>query len=360
MARCLQLASNGLGATYPNPMVGCVIVYQGRIIGEGWHQKAGESHAEVNAIESVKDKSLLRESELYVNLEPCSHHGKTPPCADLIVRYRIPRVFIGSLDDNELVKGEGVKRLKANGISVVTGILEESCRRLNRRFFTFHNKKRPYVILKWAESSDGFMFPERRREGVRAPVWISNAFSRQLTHKWRGEEQAILVGTQTVIDDDPSLTVRDFSGEPILRVVIDRKGKLSDKSKVFNGEFETLVFSDASHKKVDSATGSLRENVTRIHLNFDENLPFQVVRHLWQSGIQSLIVEGGAKTLKGFAASGLWDEARIFIGPSALKEGGVAPDLNNFPKEEQRIGDDRLVWVRNEPVQKGKLLKHRD
>ena len=349
MARCLQLAANGLGTTYPNPMVGCVIVYRGRIIGEGWHRRAGEPHAEVIAVESVKDKSLLRDSELYVNLEPCSHHGKTPPCADLIVRHQIPRVYIGTTDDNELVSGKGIKRLRANGAEVMTGILEAECRTLNRRFFTFHNKKRPYVILKWAESSDGFMFPYDRESEERGPVWISNVFSRQLVHKWRAEEQAILVGTQTVIADDPSLTVRDFSGESILRVVIDPHIELCSESKVFKGEIETLLFYD-SNLKTSSHTGSHNENVKKVGLSFDQNVPAQILNYLWQAGIQSLIVEGGAITLQGFIESGLWDEGRIFIGASVLRDGGRPPDLSDLSVKEQRIGDDRLVWVRNKTV----------
>ena len=347
MARCLQLAKNGMGSTYPNPMVGCVIVHQGKIIGEGWHKRAGGPHAEVVAIESVSDKSLLKASELYVNLEPCSHHGRTPPCADLIISHSIPKVFIGTVDDNELVGGKGISRLRANGIRVETGILEERCRRLNRRFFTFHNKHRPYVILKWAQSADGFMNPASRERASRAPVWISNAYSRQLTHKWRTQEQAILVGTQTVVDDDPSLTIRDYSGEGILRLVIDREGKLSKKSKVFSPGYQTLVFCDIGQKgKVGSDT--FEDNVRRIFVNFEQNLPAQILDHLWRSGIQSLIVEGGARTLEGFIQSDLWDEARIFIGSVDLRKGGRAPVLKGFPKEEHLIGDDKLVRVRNE------------
>jgi diaminohydroxyphosphoribosylaminopyrimidine deaminase/5-amino-6-(5-phosphoribosylamino)uracil reductase len=330
-------------------MVGCLIVHRGRIIGEGWHRRAGEPHAEVNAIESVTDKSLLKDSELYVNLEPCSHHGRTPPCADLIVRHGIPKVIIGTTDDNALVKGKGIERLRGNGIEVESGILEASCRRLNRRFFTFHNKKRPYVILKWAESSDGFMFPSRRQTETRAPVWISNPFSRQLTHKWRSEEQAILVGTKTVIDDDPSLTPRDYSGESILRLVIDMRHRLNSESKVFKGEADTLVFGDLT-KCLDLGDHADSDEVTRIHLDPQKNLPSQILGYLWEQGIQSLIVEGGAITLQGFVERDLWDEARIFIGSTPLEEGGRGPDLHNFPREEQPIGDDRLLLVRNESV----------
>lgn len=349
MARCLQLAAKGLGLTYPNPMVGCVIVHQGRIIGEGWHRKAGESHAEVIAIDAVADKSLLKDSELYVNLEPCSHQGRTPPCADLIVRHQIPRVFIGSLDDNQLVSGKGIQRLRSKGIEVATGILERSCRNLNKRFFTFHQKKRPYIILKWAESSDGFLFPSPK-EGVQAgPVWISNAFSRQLVHKWRGEEQAILVGTRTVIQDDPNLTVRNFQGMPILRLVIDRERKLSDQSNIFKGSYETLVYYDAD-QEVSDIKEEIAKNVRLKGLNFDQRVPDQIVDDLWRSGLQSVIIEGGAQTLNGFIDSGLWDEARVFIGRSLFQEGIRAPRLDDFPRKEQGIGDDRLLWIRNEPL----------
>ena len=201
--RCLELAKNGLGTTYPNPLVGSVIVYNNEIIGEGWHRKSGEPHAEVNAINSVKDKSLLSKATIYVSLEPCSHYGKTPPCCDLIIKHKIPNVVVGTIDPNSKVSGSGIKRLQENGANVTVGVLEKECNELNKRFFTFHNKKRPYIILKWAESQDGFMAPLGKEK--QEPVWISNTFSRQLVHKWRSEEQAILVGTNTVLDDNPKI-----------------------------------------------------------------------------------------------------------------------------------------------------------
>ena len=351
MHRCLQLAANGLGTTYPNPLVGCVIVHQGKIIGEGWHQRAGEAHAEVNAINSVSDKSLLPDSELYVNLEPCSHHGRTPPCADLIVRMKIPRVFIGSVDDNARVSGSGIERLRENGCQVVTGLLEKECRELNKRFFMFHQKQRPYVILKWAESADGFLFPSRDNEASgrsqKGPVWISNIYSRQNVHKWRAEEEAILVGTRTVEKDDPSLTVRDVAGGPILRLVIDRLGKLSWANKVFQGQLRTVVFVDRNSILKEVPDG-LKSFVQTESLDFQSSLPKQILGYLFEKDVQSLIVEGGAVTLNSFLNEGLWDEARVFQGRVKFEKGLKAPELPGVVIREQSIGEDRLIWFKNE------------
>ena len=227
MKRCIELAKNGLGTTYPNPLVGSVIVHKGKIIGEGRHKKAGEPHAEVHAINSVKNKALLSESSIYVSLEPCSHFGKTPPCCDLIVKNRIPNIVIGTVDPNIKVAGNGIKKLTDAGATVTVGILEKECKKLNKRFFTFHENKRPYIILKWAESQDGFIAPSKNIRHEQKPFWITNEFSRQFVHKWRSEEQAILVGTQTIIDDNPSLTVRDWVGKNPIRVVIDKENAIS-------------------------------------------------------------------------------------------------------------------------------------
>lgn len=342
MQRCLQLAKNGLGSTYPNPMVGCVIVHKDMIIGEGWHLRAGSAHAEVNAIESVKDESLLKDSELYVNLEPCSHQGRTPPCADLIIEKEIPRVYIGSLDDNPLVGGRGVERLEKNGIKVETGVLERECRLLNKRFFAFHQKKRPYIILKWAESADGFIFPSEETSSNGGPVWISNIHSRQLVHKWRAEEASILVGTRTVEQDDPALTVRDFKGSEILRLVIDRKGKLNPESNVFKGTNPTVVFTDGE-KAHPIFTENKGKYVHFIPLEFDKNLPEQIANHLFEAEIQSLIVEGGAVTLNSFIDAGLWDEARVFRGSGVFNHGIEAPKMTQEASEEQDIHGDLLL-----------------
>lgn len=347
MSRCLQLAANGLGGTYPNPLVGCVIVHRGKIIGEGWHRKAGEPHAEVHAINSVRDTALLKKSEMYVNLEPCSHHGRTPPCADLIVKMGVPRVFIGSLDENAQVNGAGVARLEKSGCQVTAGILEKECRELNRRFFTFHRQRRPYIILKWAESADEFIFPSEDQVAERGPVWISNTYSRQLVHKWRAEEDAILVGTRTVEQDDPCLTVREVKGRPILRLVIDRQGRCGWKSKVFHGDAATVVFADKSDKQ-RSVPEELRNNVRIERLDFGASLPEQIVDFLFQEEVQSLIVEGGAATLIAFIDAGLWDEARVFRGDVRLKEGLGAPKLSGMPDKEVSIWGDRLFYYRKD------------
>ena len=233
--RCLQIAKNGLGTTRPNPMVGAVIVYNEKIIGEGFTSPYGQAHAEVNAINAVKDKSLLSQSTIYVTLEPCSHYGKTPPCSDLIIDNKIPNVVIGCIDDNPEVAGKGIQKLRDAGCNVIVGVLEKDCKTHLKRFFTFHNKKRPYIILKWAETKDGFIAPQTKDE--QKPVWITNIYSRQLVHKWRAEEQAILVGTNTVIEDNPSLTVRDWYGNNPIRIVLDRNSKLDTSFSVFNKLF---------------------------------------------------------------------------------------------------------------------------
>jgi diaminohydroxyphosphoribosylaminopyrimidine deaminase/5-amino-6-(5-phosphoribosylamino)uracil reductase len=243
--RCIELAKNGLGTTYPNPLVGSVIVFENQIIGEGWHQKAGKPHAEVHAINSVKDISLLSKATIYVSLEPCSHFGKTPPCSDLIIENNIPNVVIGTVDPNEKVAGKGIQKLIDAGIHVTIGILENECNELNKRFFTFHQKKRPYIILKWAETADGFIAPVFKNK--QQPVWITNPSSRQLVHKWRSEEQAILVGTQTVLDDNPSLSVRDWTGNQPIKIILDPKNRLDENLTVFNSDEKTLVISE--HKK---------------------------------------------------------------------------------------------------------------
>jgi len=245
--RCLQLSENGLGSTYPNPMVGSVIVYEDKIIGEGWHQKAGEAHAEVNAVNSVKNPELLKKSTIYVSLEPCSHFGKTPPCSDLIIAKGIKKVVVATVDPFAEVAGRGIKKLMEAGCDVMLGVLEKEAQHLNKRFFTFHNKKRPYIILKWAQSEDGFIAPLKRED--RAPVWISNRYSKQLVHKWRAEEQAILVGTTTAIDDNPKLNTRLHAGNNPTRVVIDRSGKIPAESAIFDGSIKTIVIAEDIQEK---------------------------------------------------------------------------------------------------------------
>ncbi len=319
MQRCLQLAKNGLGTTRPNPMVGCVIVYKEHIIAEGYTSAYGGHHAEVNAINSVADKTQLKNATLYVSLEPCAHFGKTPPCANLIVKHQIPNVVIGCLDDNELVAGKGVAILKEAGCNVTVGVLEQACKAVNIRFFTFQNKKRPYIILKWAETIDGYIAPLQKDETK--PVWITNAQSRQLVHQWRSEEQAILVGTKTVIDDDPTLNVRNWKGTNPLRIVLDKSRRIPKKAKVLDKSIPTIVLTDNNEQLVE------QKNLIFETIDFSNHLAQQIIDVLFTYHIQSIIIEGGAKTLQTFIDANLWDEARIFTGNRPFKNGIKAPKL---------------------------------
>ena len=321
ISRCLEIAKNGLGTTRPNPMVGAVIVYNNTIISEGYTSAYGSNHAEVNAINTVKDKSLLSKSTLYVTLEPCSHYGKTPPCSDLIVKHSIPNVVIGCVDDNPEVAGKGIAKLKASGCNVTVGVLENECKTHHKRFFTFHNKKRPYIILKWAETHDGFIAPIIKDK--KKPVWITNTYSRQLVHKWRAEEQAILVGTNTVIEDNPSLTVRDWSGENPIRVVLDKISKLNSDYSIFNEDSKTI-------------------RITNKDIDFDKPIATQIATLLHKQNINSIIIEGGAKTLQTFINEELWDEARIFTGTVEFKDGTKAPELKGRLISESRLKNDLL------------------
>ncbi|UAB76791.1 bifunctional diaminohydroxyphosphoribosylaminopyrimidine deaminase/5-amino-6-(5-phosphoribosylamino)uracil reductase RibD [Mesoflavibacter sp. SCSIO 43206] len=320
MQRALQIAKNGLGTTRPNPMVGCVIVVDNKIIAEAFTSAYGGNHAEVNAINKVADKSLLQKATLYVTLEPCSHYGKTPPCSDLIIHHKIPNVVIGCVDDNPEVAGKGIKKLMEAGCKVRIGICEEDCKAHHKRFFTFHNKKRPYIILKWAETEDGFIAPNQRDK--QAPVWITNTFSRQLVHKWRAEEQAILVGTNTVLQDNPTLTVRDWTGKNPTRIVLDKNESLDKTFLVFNAEAETLTFKDRTVKAICD--------------------------QLFKSEINSVIIEGGAKTLQLFIDENLWDEARVFKGKTIFKSGVKAPKFNGQLIEKSHILEDTLSIYKNE------------
>ena len=337
--RCIELAKYGLGTTYPNPLVGCVIVFENKIIGEGWHKKSGESHAEVIAIQSVQNKELLSSSTLYVNLEPCSHFGKTPPCADLIIKYKIPNVIIGTIDPNSNVAGKGIKKLKDSGVTVSFGILEKECNELNKRFFTFHRKSRPYIILKWAESSDGFISPKNKKE--QKPVWISNEYSRQLVHKWRSEEQAILVGTQTIIDDNPSLTVRDWVGKNPIRIIIDKENSIDSISNVLDNQSKTIVFS-----KNDVTLNT--DTIQNINIDFDNNSSQTIVNKLFENNIQSVIIEGGRKTIQTLIDEDLWDEARVFIGDIYINEGTKAPEINKNYYSKEYIKKDTLLIYRKD------------
>lgn len=338
MKRCIALAKNGLGTTYPNPMVGSVIVYEGKIIGEGWHKKAGEPHAEVNAINSVKDKSLLKKATIYVSLEPCSHFGKTPPCCDLIIKNKIPNVVIGTVDPNIKVAGNGIKKLIEAGIHVTIGILEDECNELNKRFFTFHQKKRPYIILKWAESQDGFIAPLEKIE--KKPVWITNDFSRQLVHKWRTEEQAILVGTQTVIDDNPKLNARDWHGNNPIRIVLDQNNRIPKDNAVFDNQVQTIFITKSKNTPN-------KENTTFEVIDFEQNSVEQILNSTYKHQIQSVIIEGGLQTLQTFIDANLWDEARVFKGKTIFGKGICAPLLPKLKSEKHIIDTDELLIIRN-------------
>ncbi|MFH7017822.1 bifunctional diaminohydroxyphosphoribosylaminopyrimidine deaminase/5-amino-6-(5-phosphoribosylamino)uracil reductase RibD [Flavobacterium sp. FlaQc-47] len=338
--RCIELAQNGFGTTYPNPMVGSVIVYQNQIIGEGWHKKAGQPHAEVNAIRSVKDKSLLKNATIYVSLEPCSHFGKTPPCCDLIIEHKIPNVVVGTVDPNEKVAGNGIKKLIAAGANVLVGVLEQECNELNKRFFTFHQQRRPYIILKWAESQDGFLAPEKEINQDRKPVWITNQYSRQLVHKWRSEEQAILVGTQTVIDDNPKLNTRDWLGNNPVRVVLDQNNRISKESFIFDDSVKTILFTK-------SEISLQTENTNFEVIDFNQNIIPQILAVLYQNQIQSIIIEGGLKTLQSFIDENIWDEARIFIGKATFGKGTKAPDIQKKNLTKTYIQSDELINIRN-------------
>lgn len=336
--RCIQLAQNGLGTTYPNPLVGSVIVHNNVIIGEGWHKKAGEPHAEVNAIQSVRDTSLLKNATIYVSLEPCSHFGKTPPCCDLIIKHKIPNVVIGTVDPNIKVAGNGIKKLLEAGINVKVGVLEKDCLELNKRFFTFHEKKRPYIILKWAESQDGFIAPKERSE--QKPVWITNPYSRQLVHKWRTEEQAILVGTQTVIDDNPTLNVRDWYGKNPIRLALDQNNRIQNDSVIFDNQAKTIVFSGGKNKETPV-------HIIEKTIDFKENIAPQIVQALYEMDIQSVIIEGGKQTLQTFIDAQLWDEARVFIGDKPILKGIKAPQINKTIVQKKHILTDELILIKN-------------
>ena len=338
--RCIELAKNGLGSTYPNPLVGCVIVYKNIIIGEGWHRKAGEDHAEVKAIKSVKDKNLLKKSTLYVNLEPCNHFGKTPPCSDLILKQSIPNVVIGCVDPHDKVAGKGIEKLIKNGCKVVSSVLEKECIELNRRFFTFHTEQRPYIILKWAESSDGFIDKIRQMGSPAKPNWITNQYSRQLVHKWRTEERAILIGTNTAINDNPTLNARHYNGKDPIRIVLDKGLRIPEDYNLLDGSIRTIVFTEIEKK-------SSIDNLVFKQIDFSQNIARQICNHLYQYEIQSLIVEGGSQTLQTFIDTDLWDEARIFKGDITFDKGIKAPVISEIGIDSQRILSDVLRIIKN-------------
>jgi len=334
MLRAIELAKNGIGHVSPNPLVGCVIVHEGKIIGEGWHQKYGEAHAEVNAVNAVIDKSILKDAVVYVNLEPCAHTGKTPPCVDLLIKYNVKRVVIANIDPNPLVAGKGVDKLKHAGIEVTIGVLEKEGYELNKRFFTFLKYKRPFIILKWAQTSDGFIARENYDS-----KWISNEHSRKLVHKWRSEEDSILVGFNTAAYDNPKLTVRDWSGRHPVRIVIDQNLNLESSLYLFDGAIHTICYNNLKNENKGKVEYVLLEK---------GNTLSGILKDLFNRKIQSLIVEGGAQTIKAFLSEGAWDEARVFTAKQRFERGIDAPMVNGEISSSEMVGSDELnIYTNN-------------
>jgi diaminohydroxyphosphoribosylaminopyrimidine deaminase / 5-amino-6-(5-phosphoribosylamino)uracil reductase len=343
MKRCLELAVRAEGMTYPNPLVGSVIVHEGAIIGEGYHLQAGKAHAEVNAINSVKDKSLLNRSTLYVSLEPCSHTGKTPPCSDFIISKHIPKVVVGTTDTSEKVSGAGINSLKSSGCDVVVGVLEDECRRINRRFFTSHEKNRPYITLKWAQSADGFIDIKRKANHPSGPNWITGKTEQVLVHKWRAEEEAILVGAGTIRTDKPALNVRYWKGNNPIRIILTRSGDL--KKYLSKSETDSIII---------AYTGKLSEDIGKakeIKLKKNISSSIQLIEYLNNNGIQSLMVEGGAEVISHFIDNDLWDEARVFTGNILFNDGIKSPSVNGILLYETAFEKSRLkVFLRNNVI----------
>ena len=361
MIRCLELAKQGIGNVAPNPMVGCLITHQNEIIAVGYHEKYGEAHAEVNAINAVMDKSVLKESTLYVNLEPCAHTGKTPPCADLIIKHQIPNVVIGCIDTYSEVAGKGIEKIRAAGVNVTVGVLEEKAKELNKRFFTFHNKKRPFIILKWAETKDGFIDVERNvianiekrnmkqssqtkdcfvpRNDEKVDNWITSPFSKKIVHQWRSEEQAIMIGTNTALNDNPNLTVREVEGKNPLRVVLDLNLRLPEQLNIFDGSTPTLVF--------NSVKSEFKHNLEFVKIDKNKELIPQILNELYQRNILSIIIEGGTQLLQTFIDANCWDEAKVFIGDKCFNKGLKAPLIDKQPNATLQFDTDILNTYNN-------------
>lgn len=339
--RCLELAGKGSGRVAPNPMVGAVLVHDGRIIGEGWHRQYGGPHAEVNCIESVpeKDRHLVASSVMYVSLEPCSHYGKTPPCADLIIRHQIKKVVIGCVDTFAKVNGGGIDKLRRAGVEVVLGDWQEECSAFNKRFFTFHEKKRPYIILKWAQTTDHKIAPAAQN-GAGERLLISNELAGRMVHRWRSEEAAIIIGKNTALLDDPALTTRLWHGQNPARMVIDKKLELSPHLAIFNNEARTFIF---NHLK-DGVHGHLHY----IKISFEQSILQQILEHCFKHNIQSLIVEGGARLLQSFIDEGLWDETRIITAGALVMPSGLdAPRLHDAVAVQTfKLLSDEVVFYR--------------
>jgi diaminohydroxyphosphoribosylaminopyrimidine deaminase/5-amino-6-(5-phosphoribosylamino)uracil reductase len=337
MNHALELASKGLGQVAPNPMVGCVIVHNNQIISEGYHEQYGSAHAEPNAIKKVSDE-LLKESTLYVTLEPCSHFGKTPPCADLIISKGIKKVVVGNLDTNPLVSGKGIQKLKDAGIEVEYGILEKECRALNKRFFTFHEKKRPYVILKWAQTQDGFIshwsLPQDKEDN-----WITGKESKALVHQWRAQEQAILIGYNTLMNDNPQLTTRLAEGKNPIRLVLSRTIDLPTVLDIFNNDAKTIVFNPLKDE--------IKNNIEFVKIDWNKKAQ-EVLDYCFKHNISSIIVEGGTNTIYNFMNTNVWDEAQVFVNPTKKFEQGIsAPEINLTNISPIQVGNDLLYTIIN-------------
>jgi diaminohydroxyphosphoribosylaminopyrimidine deaminase/5-amino-6-(5-phosphoribosylamino)uracil reductase len=335
MQRCIELARKGAGSVAPNPMVGSLLVHNDLIIGEGWHQRYGEAHAEVNCIRSAEENGfahVIAKSTIYVSLEPCAHFGKTPPCSDLIIKHKIPKVVIGCRDPFKEVDGKGIEKLKAAGVGVVVDVLKDECIDLNKRFFTFHQQKRPYIILKWAQTKNGMM---ASRSSER--LMISNEMTNRLVHQWRSEEASILVGTNTALLDDPQLTNRYFPGKQPVRLVLDKQLRLPNTLKLFNDDAKTIIF--------NCEEGNMQYYQLP---NNDDTIP-AMLNALYQLKLNSVIVEGGAQLLQSFIAAGLWDEARIITNEQLTVEDGIAAPVltNTVQTDEQLIGTDRIAHYKN-------------
>ncbi len=333
MQRCVDLAYLGQGNVSPNPMVGCVIVKNGLIIGEGYHSEFGGKHAEIKAIESVIDQKEIENSTVYISLEPCVHHGKTPPCVHELINRKIKTAVIGSRDSNPIVGGKGIESLKRVGIEVIENILEEECRKLNKRFFTFHEKRRPYVILKWAQTSDGYL-DKNREIGEKGVNWISSPESKVLVHKWRSEEQSILVGRNTILNDNPSLTVREISGKNPTRIVIDSQLQLSKDVNIFSKDAPTLVFNRLKNDKIDGVEW----------IKISETSTKHILDELFKRNIQSVLVEGGSRTLQYFIIDNVWDEARVIVGDVKFGDGIKAPVMNKVPSRAHQFSNHDTIY----------------
>ncbi|XCI74831.1 MAG: bifunctional diaminohydroxyphosphoribosylaminopyrimidine deaminase/5-amino-6-(5-phosphoribosylamino)uracil reductase RibD [Flavobacteriales bacterium] len=336
MKRAIQLAENGRGTTIPNPMVGCVIVRNGTIIGEGWHYKNGISHAEVHAIQTVKNPTLLTKSTLYITLEPCSHHTPPTSCIDLILQKKIPRVVIGIQNPHPQINGLGIQRLKEAGVEVIENISKIACYTLNKRFFTLHEQRRPYILLKWVQSCDGFIDIPRDQSTPKHPFWIGNIYARQLVHKWRTEEDSTLVDTQTILDNNPQLITRDWYGKNPIRIILDRQLSIPESYSIYDNNLPTWIFTERK-KKLN------QKNVIFVPISFDQNFLKNLLDQLYKRDIQSVIIEGGKQTLEEFIQKDLWDEARVFIVEIQLHEGLKVPEIKGKIRSKTKINTDTLL-----------------